>query len=67
MDTAMHESIPVQERLAVALKFLATGDTFISLSYLFKFSSQTVSRCTNDENINKWCMQSLDTNAQRWN
>lgn len=47
-DTNMRESIPIQERLAVTLRFLATGDSFISLSYLFKFSAQTVSRCVQE-------------------
>lgn len=47
-DTNMRKCIPVQERLAVTLRFLATGDSFKSLSYLFKFSSQTVSRCVQD-------------------
>ncbi|KAJ8937644.1 hypothetical protein NQ318_002158 [Aromia moschata] len=47
-DTNMRDSIPVQERLAVTLRFLATGDSFKSLSYLFKFSPQTVSRCVGD-------------------
>nr|CAI5861403.1 unnamed protein product [Callosobruchus analis] len=47
-NTNMRDSIPVQERLAVTLRFLATGDSFKSLSYLFKFSPQTVSRCIGD-------------------
>jgi len=47
-DTNMRKCIPVQERLAVTLRFLATKDSFKSLSYLFKFSSQTVSRCIQD-------------------
>lgn len=48
MDTNMRESIPIQERLAVTLRYLASGDSFISLSYTFKFSSQTVSRCVQE-------------------
>ncbi|XP_029340971.1 uncharacterized protein LOC115033105 [Acyrthosiphon pisum] len=47
-NTNMREAIPVQERLAVSLRFLASGDSFSSLSYLFKFSIQTVSRCVYD-------------------
>jgi len=47
-DTNMRKCIPVQERLAVTLRFLASGDSFKSLSYLFKFSVQTVSRCVQD-------------------
>lgn len=47
-DTNMRKCIPVQERMAVTLRFLASGDSFKSLSYLFKFSIQTVSRCVQD-------------------
>ncbi len=44
-DTVMRECIPTQERLAIALRFYATGDSYASLSYLFKVSKQTISRC----------------------
>lgn len=57
VDTNMRESIPVQERLAVTLRYLATGNSFISLSYLLKFSPQTVSRCV--EEVCKILIQEL--------
>ncbi|XP_050542002.1 uncharacterized protein LOC126905910 [Daktulosphaira vitifoliae] len=47
-DTVLRRCIPTQERLAMTLRFLATGDSFKSLSYLFKVSTQTVLRCVHE-------------------
>ncbi|CAK1601694.1 unnamed protein product [Parnassius mnemosyne] len=48
IDTTMRQCIPNQERFVIALRFLATGDSYKSVSYLFKISKQTVSRCVDD-------------------
>ncbi|XP_035432552.2 uncharacterized protein LOC118264220 [Spodoptera frugiperda] len=43
-DTNMRLAISVEERLAITLRFLASGDSYRSLSYLFRVPQQTISK-----------------------
>lgn len=43
-DTVMRKAIPVGERLAITLRYLATGHTFQDLEYQFRVSRHSISR-----------------------
>lgn len=44
IDTPKREAIPARIRLAITLRFLASGDSFESLHFLFKVSSSIISK-----------------------
>jgi hypothetical protein len=41
-DTSMREVIPISTRLTVTLRFLATGDPYPTLMYIFRISEPAV-------------------------
>jgi hypothetical protein len=42
-DATLRKAIPVQEIFAITLRFLATGDSYATLQYLFRVSKQAIS------------------------
>jgi hypothetical protein len=42
-NTYFREAVPPEIRLAICLRYLATGDSFTSLMYLFRVSKQVIS------------------------
>jgi hypothetical protein len=43
LNTRFGESVPAEMKLAITLRYLATGASFMSLTYLFKVSKQFIS------------------------
>lgn len=42
-DTAMREALTPRIKLEIALRFLATGDSYTSLQYLYRVSKSAIS------------------------
>ena len=47
-DTNLRKAIPAAERLMLTMRFLASGDSQVSLSYLFRMGKKSVSRIVSE-------------------
>ena len=47
-DTHLRETIPAKIRLSIAMRILASGDSYRTMHYLFKISSQLISKIVID-------------------
>ena len=47
-DTNLRKAIPAAERLMLTMRFLASGDSQVSLSYLFRMGKKGVSRIVSE-------------------
>ncbi|XP_040075461.2 uncharacterized protein LOC115327576 [Ixodes scapularis] len=47
-DTSFREAIPAGERLAITLRYLATGETFASMGFQFRRGHNTISKIVRD-------------------
>lgn len=43
-ETVMRKAIPAGEKLCLTLRYLATGETFSSLQYMFRIPKNTISK-----------------------
>lgn len=70
-DTVMREAISPAERLSVTLRYLATGETFSSLSYSFRISRHAISEIVIDTckaiyTVMKSTFMSVPSTEQEW-
>ncbi|XP_023310997.1 putative nuclease HARBI1 [Anoplophora glabripennis] len=59
-DTHLREAIPAQTKLEITLRYLATGDSFKSLEFLFKVPKSTISKFLPD------VLDNIYTCLQEW-
>ncbi|CAL4121766.1 unnamed protein product, partial [Meganyctiphanes norvegica] len=69
-DTHLRKSIPAEERLAITLRYLATGHSFVDLQYIFRCGASTARKIVIDvcekiyQHLRELCFPEL--NQQEW-